>query len=410
MNNDPFASLRIKEFQFFLSSRFFFVTGLRMLATIVAWWLYEVTRDPFAIGLVGLAEVVPAVGLALYAGHVIDHSERTVIVRRAVLCYGLVIFLVFLISTPWVQHHAEQKLWIIAIYVLIFATGAIRAFSGAAFPSLMAQIIPMPILTNAITLNNGAFLTAAIIGHAGGGLLIAWIGIQGALLISFVFVLAACFVVFQIRAKPVPETTTYSGTWESVKEGLRFVYKTKELMASMTLDLFAVLFGGAVAMVPAFAKEILDVGPTGFGWLNAASDIGSMITAIGLTLFPLKKKQGKILLIAVAGFGLSIIVFGLSKSYVLSFIALLISGLLDGFSAIIRGTIAQLKTPNEIKGRVMSVNSMFINSSNEFGQFESGLAAKMIGLVPSVVFGGSMTLLVVILTWWKAPKLRKLEY
>ncbi len=410
MYHDPFVSLRTKEFQYFLLSRLFFVSGLRMLGTIVAWWIYEITRDPFAIGLLGLAEVIPAVGLALYAGHVIDHTERTKIVRRSVWLYALVIFFVFLISTSWFQQQVQQKVWVYAIYALIFATGAIRAFSGAAFPSLMAQIVPMNVMTNAITLNNGTFLTAAIIGHAGGGLLIAWLGIQGALLVSFIFVLAACIVVFQIRPKPKPEISSYSGTWQSVKAGLQFVYKTKELMASMTLDLFAVLFGGAVAMVPAFAKEILNVGPTGFGWLNAASDIGSMITVITLTLFPLKRKQGMILLYAVAGFGVAIIVFGLSKSYLLSFIALMLSGLLDGFSAIIRGTIAQLLTPNEIKGRVMSVNSMFINSSNEFGQFESGVAAKMFGLVPSVVFGGSMTLFVVVMTWWKSPKLRKLEY
>jgi MFS family permease len=410
MQHDPFASLRIKEFQYFITGRFFFVSGLRMMSTIVAWWIYEVTHDPLAIGLIGLAEVIPAVGLALYAGHVIDHTERTFIMNRSVLFYSLVIFLIFIISTPLIQNHLPSKAWIFLIYVLISATGAIRAFSGATFPALLAQIVPMNAMTNAITLNNGTFLTAAIVGHAGGGLLIALMGIKGSLFTSFLFVAVACLALFRIKAKPLPEFPMDIGTWESVKEGLKFVYKTKELLASMTLDLFAVLFGGAVAMVPAYAKDILHVGPTGFGWLNAAADIGAMITVIVLTLRPLKQKQGTILLYAVAGFGISIIVFGLSKLYLLSFIALMLSGFLDGFSAIIRGTIAQLKTPNEIKGRVMSVNSMFINSSNEFGQFESGLAAKLMGLVASVVFGGSMTLLVVFITWWKAPKLRKLEY
>ena len=410
MQHDPFASLRIKEYQYFISGRLLFVTGLRMMSTIVAWWIYEVTHDPFAIGLIGLAEVIPAVSLALYAGHVIDHTERTLIVKRAALVYTLVIFLVFIISTSLVQDHIHQKVWVWFIYGLIFITGAIRAFSGAAFPSLLAQIVPMNVMTNAITLNNGIFLTAAIAGHAGGGLLIALLGIPGALFISFLFMAASCIVWFKIKSKPIPETISQSSTWASVKEGLSFVYKTKELLASMTLDLFAVLFGGAVAMVPAYAKDILHVGPTGFGWLNAASDIGAMITVLVLTLRPLKKKQGSVLLYAVAGFGIAIIVFGLSRSYLLSFIALMVSGFLDGFSAIIRATIAQLITPNEIKGRVMSVNSMFINSSNEFGQFESGLAAKLMGLVPSVVFGGTMTLIVVLVTWWKAPKLRKLEY
>jgi MFS family permease len=179
---------------------------------------------------------------------------------------------------------------------------------------------------------------------------------------------------------------------------------------ALTLDLFAVLFGGAVAMVPVFAKDILNVGPIGFGWLNAASDIGSILIVILLTIIPLKKAQGKILLLSVAGFGICIIIFGISPYYWLSFVALLFSGMLDGVSVVVRGTILQMKTPDELRGRVMSVNSMFINSSNELGQFESGLAAKLMGIRPSVVFGGTMTLLVVLFNWVKSPKLRKLEY
>ena len=199
-------------------------------------------------------------------------------------------------------------------------------------------------------------------------------------------------------------------TWESVKEGLRFVFKTKELLGALSLDLFAVLFGGAVALIPIYARDILKVGSEGFGILNGASDFGSIFIVIILTLFPPKKNQGKILLFAVAGFGTCIIIFGISKLFILSFIALMISGMLDGVSVVIRGTITQLKTPDHMRGRVMSVNSMFINSSNELGQFESGIAAKLMGTIPSVIFGGSMTLLVVILTWFKAPTLRKMEY
>ncbi len=199
-------------------------------------------------------------------------------------------------------------------------------------------------------------------------------------------------------------------TWESVKEGLRFVLHTKEVLGAMTLDLFAVLFGGAVAMVPVYAKDILKVGPQGFGWLNAASDIGAIFIVILLTIAPLQKRQGRKLFFAVAGFGTCIIIFALSKWFLLSFVALMIAGMLDGVSVVIRGTILQLKTPLQLRGRVMSVNSMFINSSNELGQFESGVAAKVMGKIPSVVFGGSMTLLVFIITWFKAPSLRKLEY
>ena len=215
---------------------------------------------------------------------------------------------------------------------------------------------------------------------------------------------------YQLKPKPSLNEPGEKKTLESVKEGLRYVYQTKELFGALTLDLFAVLFGGAVAMIPVFAKDILNVGPIGFGWLNAASDIGSVIVIILLTAFPLKKAQGKKLLISVAIFGMCIIVFALSKMFWLTFAVLLISGIVDGISVVIRGTILQLKTPDNMRGRVMSVNSMFINSSNEFGQFESGVAAKMMGVVPSVVFGGCMTLLVVVITWFKAPTLKEMEY
>ena len=410
MQHDPFAALRIKEFRFFILGRLLFITGLRMMATVVAWWLYETTRDPFAIGLIGLAEVIPAVGLALYAGHFLDTHERSAVLKKAVMLYGVVALLMFILSTSLIQAHTVQKTWIAGVYLLIFFTGAIRAFAGSSFQSLLGQLIPFEVLPNAITWSSGTWLISSIIGHAVGGFLIALVAVKGALLISFLCFVLACLVLWKISPKPLPQSRRHASTWSSVKEGLSFVYQTKDLMASMTLDLFAVLFGGAVAMIPAFAKDILDVGPMAFGWLNAATDIGSILTVTTLTLSPLKRKQGKILMIAVAGFGISIIVFGLSRSYLLSFIALFLSGMLDGISAIVRGTIAQIKTPNELKGRVMSVNSMFVNSSNEFGQFESGLAARLMGLVPSVVFGGSMTLLVVIVTWFKAPSLRKLEY
>ena len=215
---------------------------------------------------------------------------------------------------------------------------------------------------------------------------------------------------FRLTPKPALNEPGEKKTWDSVKEGLRFVISTKEVLGALSLDLFAVLFGGAVAMIPVYARDILKVGAEGFGWLNAASDIGSIIIIITLTLHPLRTSQGRKLLFAVAGFGICIITFALSQSFWISFAALLVSGILDGISVVVRGTILQLNTPNHMRGRVMSVNSMFINSSNELGQFESGLAARLMGVVPSVVFGGSMTLLVVVITWFKGKKLRDMEY
>jgi MFS family permease len=203
-------------------------------------------------------------------------------------------------------------------------------------------------------------------------------------------------ILFQLKPKPALNVAGEKKTWDSVKEGLNFVYKTKELLGALSLDLFAVLFGGAVAMVPVFARDILKVGAQGFGLLNGASDMGSIFIVILLTLFPMKSGQGKKLMFAVAGFGICIIIFALSKLFWISFGALVIAGMLDGISVVVRGTIMQLKTPDNMRGRVMSVNSMFINSSNELGQFESGLAARILGVVPSVVFGGCMTLMVVV--------------
>ena len=222
--------------------------------------------------------------------------------------------------------------------------------------------------------------------------------------------LTGYFLLSKLSFKTVSENNTTASTWQSVKEGIQYVYKTKEILGALSLDLFAILFGGAAALIPVFARDILHTGPVGFGWLNSATDIGSIISVTALTIVPLRKKQGKILLYAVAGFGCFIILFAVSKFFWLSFIALLFSGILDGISMIVRGTILQLKSPDNLRGRVMSVNSMFINSSNELGQFESGIAAKLLGIIPSVVFGGCMTIAVVITTWFKAPSLRKMEY
>ena len=259
---------------------------------------------------------------------------------------------------------------------------------------MLAQIVPKHTLQNATTWNQGAWLSASVSGHAIGGFLIAGAGNTGTLMVIASLVFIAFIVLFQLKPKPTLNVRGEQKTWDSVKEGLNFVFKTRELLGAISLDLFAVLFGGAVAMVPVFARDILKVGPQGFGFLNGASDIGSICIVILLTFFPIRRRQGKKLLFAVAGFGTCIIIFALSKLFWLSFAALMISGMLDGISVVTRGTIMQLKTPDNMRGRVMSVNSMFINSSNELGQFESGVAAKLLGVVPSVVFGGCMT------CWW----------
>ncbi len=407
---NAFAAVQIPEFRNFLFGRFTFIMGLRMMGTLVGWWVYELTNEPFAIGLIGLSEVIPAVSLSLYAGHIIDISDKRKLMLKGVALYILAVLLLLLLSTKITAEQFSNHTIVFCIYIIIFFTGIFRAFTGPTFGAMVASMVPRETLQNATTWNQGIWLSASVIGHATVGFLIAGIGNTGAIIVVSVLAVTGFIFLYQLQPKPPLNKIGEKKTLDSVKEGLQYVFKTKELLGALSLDLFAVLFGGAVAMIPVFAKDILLVGPVGFGWLNAAADIGSVIIIILLTVFPIRQQQGKKLLFAVGGFGICIIVFALSKLFWLSFTALLISGLLDGISVVTRGTILQLKTPEHMRGRVMSVNSMFINSSNELGQFESGIAAKLLGVIPSVVFGGCMTILVVTATWFKAPSLRKMEY
>jgi len=401
--------LGIREYRNFILTRFFYVMALRMVTTIVGWRIYEITRNPFAIGLIGLSEFLPAFCLALYAGHVIDKSDKRALLLRTTTAYLLcVIGLLALSFGPLMR--SLQNHWIQWLtYTVIFCTGVIRAFAGPALSAIIAQIVPKEKLPAAVTLNTSAFLFASVTGHATAGFLIAHTNYLFCFGVVGLYVTIAWFFLFSISPKPIMAAGE-KRTWESIREGLSFVYHTKEVLGAVSLDLFAVLFGGAVAMIPVYAKDILKVGPIGFGWLNAASDIGSIIMIMALTIRPLHRRQGYRLLYAVAGFGACIIVFGLSRIFLLSYIALLCSGMLDGISVVIRGTIVQVKTPDPMRGRVSAVNSMFINSSNELGQFESGVMARLMGVIPSVVFGGCMTIGVVVVTWLTAPSLRKMEY
>jgi len=409
LNQSLKAIFQISEFRNFLLGRFIFIMGLRMMGTLVAWWMYELTGDAFYIGMIGLAEAIPAVGLSLYAGYTVDKSDKRQLLVKCIFLFGICAFTLLATSTQWFHQSFGNKLIIICVYAIIFFTGVIRAFSGPTFGAIIASLVPKDKLITAAQLSSTSWLVASIAGHALGGFLIALLHVTGTFIVITCFIFLGLSFIFRLKSKP-PGVSGEKKTLDAVTEGLKYVFKTKELLAALSLDLFAVLFGGAVAMVPVYAKDILNVGPIGFGWLNAACDIGSIIMVGWLTLSPMKKRQGIKLLFAVAGFGACIIIFGLSKWYWLSFGALLVSGILDGVSMVVRGNIVQLKTPDELRGRVMSVNSMFINSSNEIGQFESGVAAKLMGIVPSVVFGGCMTIMIVVATWFKAPSLKKLEY
>jgi MFS family permease len=413
MNKDRGSALevlRITEYRSFITARFFYTMALRMVTTIIGWRIYQITHNVFAIGLIGLFGFLPAFCLALFAGHIVDKSDKRALLLTTTLCYLVcVVGLIVISAGRIVQALGSHPIqWL--IYFIIFCTGVIRAFAGSAMNAIVAQIVPRERLPGAVTLNSSAFLSASVMGHATAGFLIAHTSYVFSFSIVAFYVLLALFFLSRISPKQIMLLGSEKKTWDSIKDGLRFVARTREVLGAMALDLFAVLFGGAVAMIPVYASDILRVGPIGFGWLNAADDLGSISIILVMTLWPLGRRQGLILLYAVAGFGAFIILFGLSRWYLVSFIALLCSGVLDGISVVIRGTILQLKTPDIMRGRVSAVSSMFINSSNELGQFESGVMAKLLGIVPSVVFGGCMTIGVVIVTWFRAPSLRKMEY
>lgn len=410
LNTAALSPLKEKEFKLYIICRFIYIMALRMVGTVVAYELFHLTQSSFAIGLVGLSEFVPVFSLALYAGHVIDKSEKRTLLLKGMIAYSFCVVLLICCTLPSTQQKLNKHVLEYCFYAIIFLTGIIRAFAGPVSHAIVSQLVPRPILQYAANISSSTWLIGSIVGHASAGFLIAGLGVNKTFMVVLVYIIAAATILSMIKRKPILYAPKDVAAWDSVKQGLRFVFTNKIMMGAISLDLFAVLFGGAVAMIPEFSATILHISPIGFGWLTAASDIGSITIIVLLTFFPMQKKQGKRMLLSVAGFGLCIIVFGLSSVYLISFIALLCSGICDGISVIVRGTILQLTTPDEMRGRVSAVNSMFINSSNELGQFESGFARQLLGPVPSVVFGGCMTLLVVVVTWFKAPALKEMEY
>jgi len=382
-----------------------------MSPVLLGWKLYEVTGSKLSIGILGLSEVIPAVLLALPAGVKVDRSNKHRLISICMALYFLLMIGLLIVTSQWFTSSSKQLIqWL--IYGLVFCTGVIRAYSSPAINAFLAQLVPQESLVRAISINSMTWLIAAVAGPALAGLLLGYANITVAFIISCSAIFIALLIFQLIKAKPVSWQPGKTTTWEGVKEGLNFVLHKNQraLLSAISLDMFAVLFGGAVGILPVFAVDILQIGPEKLGWLYAATYLGNFIAIALLISKPLKNKQGKTLLYTVAGFGLCILIFAISKNFWLSFAALFISGLFDGVSVIIRGTIVQLFVPDEMRGRVSSVNSIFVNSSNELGQFESGVAASVMGTVPSVIFGGCMTLLVTIVTWIKAPTLRKFEY
>ena len=407
--NDPYAALRIKEFNIFLFVRFLLVFGWSMQFIVIEWQVYSITKDPLSLGIIGLMEIIPAFSMALFAGHIVDQSEKRNLLAKCTAAFSLISLGLYFLTTANVINNWSTNTILYGIYALVFFGGFLRSFFGPTIFSLVALLVPKKIYHNAATWSTSTWKTASVSGALFGGFLISWIGVDNTLLLVFILVILSLIFTFSIQKKPILNTKIGEPMMQSLKAGVKFVFKTKEILGVLTLDMIAVLFGGTVAILSVFAQDILKVGPEGFGLLNASISMGSIVTMFLTTYIPINKKTGLKMLVSVFIFGLSIIAFGLSSIFLVSVLALFISGAADGISMVIRQTILQLKTPDDMRGRVSSVNSMFVGSSNELGAFESGLAAKLIGPVAAVVFGGTMTLLTVGFTAITNPILRELD-
>lgn len=409
MKQDPYQALRYKEFRFYLIARFLITIALTMQAVIIGYEIYELTNSKLLLGFIGLTEAIPAIGIAMYGGYVADKSEKRNMLISFIAMYTVMCVLLLVFTKSEMITLLGKDNVVILIFFIIFFTGIARSFSGPASFGLSAQIIPREVYQSAITWSSSAWQLGAVLGPAVGGLLLGKFGITTTFSIIVIFLFIAIISLFQLEKKPILFTPKGESVYQSAIQGLKFVFNNKVILSCISLDLFAVLFGGAVALLPVYAKDILHVGAEGLGWLRAAQAIGAIFILFTLAYFPIKKNAGIILLFAVFGFGLFIILFGISTSFWLSMFCLIMSGALDGISVSIRHTIVQLATPDDMRGRVSAVNSMFIGSSNEIGEFESGATASLMGTVPAVIFGGCMTCLVVITTYFSSPSIRNLH-
>jgi len=407
--NDPYAALRIKEFNIFLFVRFLLVFGWSMQFIVIEWQVYSITKDPLSLGIIGLMEIIPAFTMALFAGHIVDQSEKRNLLAKCTAAFSLISLGLYYLTTDAVTSSWETNTVLYSIYALVFFGGFLRSFFGPTIFSLVALLVPKKIYHNAATWSTSIWKTSAVLGALFGGFFISWIDVDNTLLIVFVMVMLSLFFTFFIKKKPILNKKIGEPVMQSLKAGVKFVFNSKVILGVLTLDMIAVLFGGTVAILSVFAQDVLEVGAEGFGMLNASISIGSIVTMFLTTYIPINKNTGRKMLVSVFIFGLSIIAFGFSNIFLVSLLALFISGAADGISMVIRQTILQLKTPDDMRGRVSSVNSMFVGSSNELGAFESGLAAKLVGPVAAVVFGGTMTLLTVGITAIVNPTLRKLD-
>lgn len=405
---DPYSALRIPDYRLFLGMRLMTTLTVQIMSVAVGYYVYELTNDPLMLGFIGLAEALPAIGISLWAGHLADkHNRRNLMVAclSLLLVCSLSLWLVV-----WNSSQLARPVLLTFIYIIIFFTGIARGFFGPLNFAFLPQIVGREQLKNAINWNSSTWEVASITGLGIGGLIYGYCGVVTTFGTMSVLCVLGLGFILQIAPRPIPPIYIKETALVRIRAGLRFAFGNQLIISTIALDLFAVFFGGAVALLPVFAKDILHVGPEGAGILRAGMSVGAITTAVFLAHRPLGKGAGKLMLACVAGFGICIIGFGLSRNFYLSFLILIAAGMFDEVSVFIRMALIQFQTPDNMKGRVSSVNTIFVTSSNELGAFESGLTARAMGTVPAVVFGGLVTLTVVAITWWRAPKLRNYDF
>jgi MFS family permease len=398
----PRDVLRLPDFRLLLGARLADSLSGQALNVAVGYQLYALTHDPLSLGALGLAEAIPALSLQLFGGHAADRFDRRRILV-ATRCIGILCALALAVVAA-----LRPNLW--AIYAVVFVQGLTRGFAGPAMAALDAQLVPRPLQARAAPFSSTVWQGGGIAGAALGGGALATVGAAGTFTLAAVLVCLSLIAIARIAPHPIPPPPPDEETiWQSLAAGVRFVFKNQYLVAPMALDLFAVLFGGVIALLPVFARDILHVGTFEFGLLNAAPGAGALLVMAAMTQRPLPRRAGGLLFGSIAAFGVCILVFALSKALWLSLLALFLTGVFDGISMVIRSTVLRLMSPEGMRGRIAAVSGIFIGASNELGAFESGVAARLLGTVTSVVFGGTLTLLTVAVTAALAPKLRRLD-
>ncbi|RIV20403.1 MFS transporter [Fibrisoma montanum] len=404
--NDPYASLRIPEFRYFVTNSFLITATLLIQEVILGYELYKMTRDPLALGLVGLAEAIPFIALSLFGGHLADRYDKKRLLQYSLLVIILGSVILYLAFQPSLVEQLTQTARLAVIYGVLMLIGTAKGFYSPASSSLKPFLVPRALYPNSATWSSSFWQAGAIVGPGVAGFLYNWVGLDNTLIV-IIGLLVVCFLLITfIKRRPVPVSDEpLLGFRESLKEGFRFVFSTRIVLYAISLDLFSVLFGGVVAILPVFAEDILKVGAEGLGFLRAAPSVGAVVTMLLMAKYPPTYNAWRNMLLAVAGFGAATLIFSISTNFYLSLVMLALTGAFDSVSVIIRQTILQIFPPDHMRGRVAAVNGIFVSSSNEIGAFESGLAASLLGTVPSVMLGGIVTLVVVAFVYARSREL-----